>query len=81
MTRFGFIAAAALFGTAVSASAMPVPPVTTDAGGIVQVAGGCGPGGHRNPWGACVPNYRPVYRACPPGMHLGPYGGRCFRNF
>jgi hypothetical protein len=43
---------------------------------IIPVAGGCGPGGHRGPYGGC----RPLYN-CPPGWHTGPYGRQCFRNW
>ncbi len=42
----------------------------------IPVAGGCGPGWHRGPYGGC----RPMYN-CPPGWHSGPYGRRCFRNW
>lgn len=55
-------------------------------GSIELVSGGCGPGGHRDPYGYCRPNGpygygygRPVYRGCPPGMHPTPYG--CRPNF
>jgi hypothetical protein len=61
---------------AVSAQAMPVAPagqsVSRD---IIPVAGGCGPGFHRGPYGGC----RPMFN-CPPGWHPGPYGRQCFRN-
>jgi hypothetical protein len=61
----------------VSASrAMPVAPLDQQAApGIIRVAGGCGPGGHRGPYGGC----RPMYN-CPAGWHSGPYGRHCFRN-
>jgi hypothetical protein len=65
---------------AVSASqAMPIAPfdqsqATID--GTIRVAGGCGPGWHRGPYGGC----RPMYN-CPPGWHSGPFGRRCFRNW
>ena len=63
---------------AVSASAaMPLAPldqaVSTD---TIRVAGGCGPGWHRGPYGGC----RPMYN-CPPGWHSGPFGRHCFRNW
>ncbi len=62
---------------AMSASqAMPVAPldqsVSTD---TIRVAGGCGIGWHRGPYGGC----RPLYN-CPAGWHPGPFGKRCFRN-
>ena len=58
-------------------------------GAIVSVRDGCGPGGHRDPYGRCVPNYRPYYgppprpfyNPCPPGFHFGPRAGRCFPNY
>jgi hypothetical protein len=59
--------------------AMPVaPPDQTAAAGAttIPVAGGCGPGWHRGPYGGC----RPMYN-CPPGWHSGPFGRRCFRNW
>ena len=64
---------------AVSASqAMPIAPPDgsqTASENTIQVAGGCGPGWHRGPYGGC----RPLYN-CPPGWHPGPFGKRCFRN-
>ncbi len=83
MKRFTLIAAiaAATLAGAASAEAMTLPQPAPAESGIIQVSGGCGLYGHRNPYGACVPNYaRPVYRACPPGTHLGPYRGRCWPN-
>ena len=62
---------------AISASqAMPTAPLDQSVSSdIIRVAGGCGPGWHRGPAGAC----RPLYN-CPPGWHPGPFGRRCFRN-
>jgi hypothetical protein len=66
-------------------AAMPVPsPQGVDAS-VVQVFGGCGPYGHRGPYGGCRAGgqrggYR-LGRPCPSGFHLGPYGRRCVRNF
>jgi len=62
---------------AISASrAMPVAPLDPSvASDTIRVAGGCGPGWHRGPYGGC----RPMF-SCPPGWHSGPYGRRCFRN-
>jgi len=62
---------------AVSASkAMPLAPLDQAAATeIIRVAGGCGPGWHRGPYGGC----RPLYN-CPAGWHSGPYGKQCFRN-
>jgi hypothetical protein len=63
--------ALAIGRAAVSASqAMPIAPLGTSQGGsetAIQVAGGCGPGWHRGPYGGC----RPLYN-CPPGWHPGP---------
>jgi hypothetical protein len=59
--------------------AMPLSPLPLAASGdavIIQVAGGCGWGGHRGPYGGC----RPMYN-CPIGWHSGPYGRHCFRNW
>jgi hypothetical protein len=63
---------------AVSVSqAMPVAPLDQSvSANTIRVAGGCGPGWHRGPYGGC----RPMYN-CPPGWHSGPFGRRCFRNW
>ncbi len=67
------------------ANAMPLAPTgAATRGDVIQVAGGCGPGFHRGPYGGCRPNRgevvvvpgapvvveRPVVvgRRCPPGM-------------
>ncbi len=64
---------------AITASyAMPVVPLdqtSAASGDIIRVAGGCGFGWHRGPYGGC----RPMFN-CPPGWHPGPFGRRCFRN-
>jgi hypothetical protein len=61
---------------AMSAQAMPVALLdSTVASDTVRVAGGCGPGWHRGPYGGC----RPLY-SCPIGWHPGPFGKRCFPN-
>lgn len=75
-------------GLATAASAAPIGfgPITTPAEDVVieQVAGGCGPGWHPNPWGECRPNRRPPpywgdgygYRRPPPPPDYGyGYGG------
>jgi len=54
----------------------PLAPATVGDAVIIQVAGGCGWGWHRGPYGGC----RPLYN-CPPGFHTGPYGRRCFRGW
>jgi hypothetical protein len=74
------IATAFVFGMMV-AGAAPMTPVapsaTTD---IIEVAGGCGPGWHRGPYGGCRRNYaQPWLHACPRGWYLGRYG-RCRAN-
>ena len=74
---------AAVFGLALIAGAAramppaPLEPATTD---IIRVAGGCGPGWHRGPYGGCLRNFaNPALHACPRGFHIGPYG-RCRGN-
>lgn len=79
-----FIAAAFLFSTIAGAgvaNALPLlPPVQAPAPDIIEVAGGCGPGWHRGPYGGCLRNYAyPAAHACPRGYHIGP-GGRCRGN-
>ena len=62
-----------------ASQAMPLAPVQgarASSAEIVLVSGGCGPYGHRGPYGGC----RPIFN-CPPGWHPGPYGQRCFRNW
>ena len=56
------------------ANAMPLAPVASDID-IIAVAGGCGPGFHRGPYGGCRQNYaNPGAHACPRGYHIGPGG-------
>lgn len=76
-----FTAAAVALGlglTAMTAAqAMPLAPLDqTASAATIRVAGGCGPGFHRGPYGGC----RPMYN-CPPGWHPGPYGRHCIRNW
>src|SRR5205814_3938088 len=56
----------------VSANGAPVRPNLKDQDGsnIVQVAGGCGPGFHRDYAGACIQNYYGTY----PNPYDRPYG-------
>jgi hypothetical protein len=79
------VAAAALMGFGVEAQAMPVQPAPSADPQIIQVFGGCGPYGHRGPWGGCRPGGQwggyGRGRACPPGFHLGPYGRRCWPSY
>ncbi|HYC25218.1 MAG TPA: hypothetical protein VEC58_04185 [Roseiarcus sp.] len=70
-------------GLATSASAaVTVAPVAS--GVVVEpVAEGCGPGFWRGPNGVC--HHTGAYgagvvRPCPPGMHLGAEGHRCWPN-
>jgi hypothetical protein len=70
-----FVAGIASAGFSVSSHAIPVAPVKPEASAVIPVAGGCGPGWHRGPYGGC----RPMYN-CPPGWHSGPFGRHCFRN-
>lgn len=65
-------------------AAMPVQSLANPGVDVLQVFAGCGPFGHRGPFGGCRPGgqlggYVPG-RACPRGFHLGPYGRRCFPN-
>ena len=67
------IAGAGVFAAA-SSHAMPIAPAVEDAV-VIKVIEGCGPEGHRGPYGHCRPRY-----SCPWGWHPGPYGWHCFRN-
>ncbi len=86
--KTSLIALFALGGVAAFAapsSAAPLAPVqlSHDGGSAVQQVGWrCGPGGHVNRWGRCVPNRRGpvVRRACPRGTHLT-RRGYCVRNW
>ena len=42
------------------ASAMSPAPAAPANGDVIQVAGGCGPGFHRGPYGGCRANRGPV---------------------
>jgi hypothetical protein len=72
-----------VFGLAMisgAARAMPLPPLEPTTTAIIRVAGGCGPGWHRGPYGGCLRNFaNPALHACPRGFHVGPYG-RCRGN-
>jgi hypothetical protein len=76
-----FAASAFAIGLSLAAmttsQAMPVAPLDQPpSADIIRVAGGCGWGFHRGPYGGC----RPMYN-CPPGWHSGPFGRRGFRNW
>ena len=63
---------------------------------VILVTGGCGPYWHRGPYGGCRPGGQWGFppgrgsvpfiqgpgggRFCPPGYHLGQYGGACWPN-
>ncbi|MGN1289496.1 MAG: GCG_CRPN prefix-to-repeats domain-containing protein [Bradyrhizobium sp.] len=67
------------FAATSASQAMPVAPLDqaqAASDNAIRVAGGCGPGWHRGPYGGC----RPMYN-CPRGWHSGPFGRRCFRNW
>ena len=73
-----------LLVSASSANAAPIAvPGHSGDPAIVEVSGGCGPGGFRAENGRCYPRRPPpprfYGRGCPPGMHPTPYG--CRRNF
>src|ERR1051325_800720 len=78
------IAAVALVGaiglavSAAAANAAPAAPANAapQASNIIQIAQGCGWGGHRNRWGHCRSNhYRPdAYRPHWRGYYGGGYG-------
>jgi hypothetical protein len=66
LTKFASVAAFVLGGmiaTVEASSAMSIAPAAQPApSAMVQdVAWGCGPGWHPNPWGRCVPYGGPVY--------------------
>jgi hypothetical protein len=67
-------------GLAAPAQAMPLSPLAAQNDLVTKVAGGCGVGWHRGPYGGCQRNYAQPWRhACPRGWYLGPYG-RCRAN-
>lgn len=60
--------------------AMPMAPIDGQSDLMTQIAGGCGRGWHRGPFGGCRRNFaNPRAHACPRGYHIGP-GGRCRGN-
>ena len=98
---FNFTFACAVVGSFISLSAQAVPVAPLDShltSDVTLVAGGCGIGFHRGPYGGCRANAGDVVvvpgaivapvapvvvvpgRACPLGMHLGPYRRRCIPN-
>ncbi|MEH2489347.1 GCG_CRPN prefix-to-repeats domain-containing protein [Bradyrhizobium sp. AZCC 2230] len=81
MIRTVFAAALALGAIVSSAQAMPLAPFGAQSNGdVIAVAGGCGAGWHRGPYGGCLRNFaNPAAHACPRGFHIGP-GGACRGN-
>lgn len=76
MIVIAFATGAALAMGAPGAEAAPMQAVygASDAPALVYVSGGCGPAGHRNGFGRCVPNFfRPVVRCF---VRPTPYGPR-----
>jgi hypothetical protein len=73
------IAAGICVTIAGASQAMPIATMP-HASETIFVAGGCGPGKHRGPYGGCLNNFaNPAAHACPRGFHIGP-GGRCRGN-
>src|SRR5260370_18092940 len=74
------IAAAFLAATLIgagAANAMPLVPIAPDNTGIIKVAGGCGPGFHRDPYGGCLQTYaNPEAHGSPSAYPIGPTRGR-----
>lgn len=67
MIRTVFAAALALGAIVSSAQAMSLAPFAAQANGdVIAVAGGCGAGRHRGPYGGCLPKLRQSRRACLP---------------
>jgi len=80
ITRTMMAAAFVLTMITGSAQAMPLAPLQPMQSDTIRVAGGCGPGWHRGPYGGCLRNYaNPAAHACPRGYHIGP-DGRCRGN-
>ena len=74
---FAALALTIALGTS-SHALQPAPLASTS--DVTQVAGGCGVGFHRGPFGGCRQNYSiPAAHACPRGFHIGP-GGQCRGN-
>lgn len=77
MIRPLFAAALAFSAITGSAAAIPIAPSgVSRSGDIIAIAGGCGAGWHRGPYGGCLRNYaNPAAHVCPRGYHVGPNGG------
>ena len=79
------LALALSIGLAIPAqAAMQLAPVEKSVSPVILVYGGCGPYGHRGPYGGCRAGGQWggywAGRPCPPGFHLGPYGRHCWPN-
>jgi hypothetical protein len=72
-----FAASVLLAAMTAAANAMPLAPIdSTPNAEVIQIAGGCGAGWHRGPYGGCLRNFAdPAAHACPRGYHIGPGGG------
>jgi hypothetical protein len=70
-----FIVGAGLIAAVPSQATPPAPAHAVGGTAIVRVIQGCGPNGHRGPYGHCRPRY-----SCPAGWHPARYGWHCFRN-
>jgi hypothetical protein len=70
---------AMLAGPAAQAFTLPAQPAAIQEAAqenVVRVAGGCGLGWHRGPWGGCRSNYYGTYR---PYAYAAPgYAGGCW---
>ena len=78
ITALALFGALGLAASIASANAAPLAPATPEASNIVQVAGGCGSGFHRNTHGFCVRyrHHRPyAYRSHRAYRSYGYYGG------
>lgn len=56
LTSISIAAALTLAGSVVQAAPISAEVTGVSAPQVILVSGGCGPYGHRNPWGVCRPN-------------------------
>jgi hypothetical protein len=83
----GIIPGAIMGALLLGGSAGAVPLANLDGASsphVTLVYEGCGPYGHRGPYGGCraggqLGGYG-MGPACPPGFHLGPQGRHCWPN-
>lgn len=79
----GIIGALAMVMASFDANAIPISRLSVESPDVALAAGGCGPGFHRGPYGACRPNVVPygavgVYRG---GVYRGGvYRGGVYRG-